>query len=178
VARHLHCDRLGNTCPVEVPEASTLCGLIHRVKLKRWLNTSPEVVHDAAATWGSFSATRAATHCYKRSTGDALNMAIDSLGYSCKAESRPCGSALLVVHHIKTVFCCNLAARNAPKCHSSRLCRAGVFVPVVARPIQDMSAVSITHKTVGIGLPRLRCGAIGWRIKLSIQSHQVQSWTR
>jgi hypothetical protein len=43
VACHLHCDRLGNTCPVEVPEASTLCGLIHRVKLKRWLNTSAKL---------------------------------------------------------------------------------------------------------------------------------------
>jgi hypothetical protein len=53
------------------------------------------------------------------------------------------------------------AARNAPKCHHSRLNRAGVFVPVVAQPIQDMSAVSIAHKTVGIRLPRLRCGAIG-----------------
>lgn len=43
VPRYLHCDRLENTCPVEVPEASTLCGLIHRVKLKRWLNTSPKL---------------------------------------------------------------------------------------------------------------------------------------
>jgi hypothetical protein len=42
------------------------------------------------------------------------------------------------------------ASRNAPKCHSFCLCRAGVSVFVVARPIQDMSAVSITHKTVGI----------------------------
>jgi len=48
------------------------------------------------------------------------------------------------------------AARNAPKCHYSRLYRAGVFVPVVAQPIQDMSALSIKDKTVGIGLPRLR----------------------
>jgi hypothetical protein len=32
---------------------------------------------------------------------------------------------------------------------------------VVARPIQDMSAVSITDKTVGVCLPRLWCGAIG-----------------
>jgi len=32
---------------------------------------------------------------------------------------------------------------------------------VVAQPIQDMSAVSITDKTVGIRLPRLRRGAIG-----------------
>jgi hypothetical protein len=53
------------------------------------------------------------------------------------------------------------AARNAPKCHSSCLCRAGVFVFVVARQIQDMSEVSITHTTVGICLPRLWCGAIG-----------------
>jgi hypothetical protein len=32
---------------------------------------------------------------------------------------------------------------------------------MVAQPIQDMSAVSITHKTVGVRLPRLWCGAIG-----------------
>jgi hypothetical protein len=32
---------------------------------------------------------------------------------------------------------------------------------VVAQPIQDLSAVSITHQTVGIRLPRLWCGAIG-----------------
>jgi hypothetical protein len=32
---------------------------------------------------------------------------------------------------------------------------------VVAQSIQDMSAVSITDKTVGIRLPHLWCGAIG-----------------
>src|SRR5262249_51628261 len=40
--------------------------------------------------------------------------------------------------------CCGLAgkaARNAPKRHSSRLRNTGVFVSVVAHPIQDMSAV-------------------------------------
>jgi hypothetical protein len=47
---------------------------------------------------------------------------------------------------------------------------------VVAQPIQDMSAVSIT-KTVGIGLPRLRDGAIGWRIKLPMKFHPVQIWS-
>ena len=31
---------------------------------------------------------------------------------------------------------------------------------MVAHPIQDMSEVSIAHKTVGIRLPRLRCGTI------------------
>jgi hypothetical protein len=46
---------------------------------------------------------------------------------------------------------------------------------VVARPIQDLSAVSITHKTVGIRLPRLWCGAIGWRTKLPIKSRPVHS---
>jgi hypothetical protein len=49
-----------------------------------------------------------------------------------------------------------LRARSVPKRHYSRLYRAGVFVFVVAQPIQDLSAVSITDKTVGIGLPRLR----------------------
>jgi hypothetical protein len=31
---------------------------------------------------------------------------------------------------------------------------------MVAHPIQDMSEVSIAHKTVGVRLPRLRCGTI------------------
>jgi hypothetical protein len=39
----------------------------------------------------------------------------------------------------------------------------------VAQPTQDMSEVSITYKTMGICLSRLRCGAIGWRIKLPIK---------
>jgi hypothetical protein len=39
--------------------------------------------------------------------------------------------------------------------------RAGIFAFVVAQPIQDLSAVSITDKTVGIHLPRLWCGAVG-----------------
>jgi hypothetical protein len=30
----------------------------------------------------------------------------------------------------------------------------------VAQPIQDLSALSITDQTVGIGLPRLRCGTM------------------
>ena len=50
-------------------------------------------------------------------------------------------------------------ARNAPKRHSSRLRRAGVFAAVVAQPMEDLSAVSITDKTVGIRLSRLRRGA-------------------
>src|SRR5262249_5191275 len=41
-------------------------------------------------------------HC-KLSTGVVWRAAVDSLGYSCKAESRPCGLALLVVHHTKTL---------------------------------------------------------------------------
>jgi hypothetical protein len=32
---------------------------------------------------------------------------------------------------------------------------------VVTQQVQDLSAVSITHKTMGIGLPRLRRGAAG-----------------
>jgi hypothetical protein len=68
---------------------------------------------------------------------------------------------MIHLHHIKTLCIAawqKKVARNAPKRHSSHLCRAGLFVPVVAQPIQDMSEVSITHKTVGIRLPRLwRC---------------------
>jgi hypothetical protein len=55
------------------------------------------------------------------------------------------------------------AARDDPKCRYYRLYRPGVFVPMVANSIQDMSEVSITHQTVGIRLPRLWRGAIGWR---------------
>jgi hypothetical protein len=51
------------------------------------------------------------------------------------------------------------ATRNVPKCRYSRLYRVGNIVFMVAQPIQDLSAVSITHKTVGIRLPRLWCGA-------------------
>jgi hypothetical protein len=43
-------------------------------------------------------------------------------------------------------------------CEPPTSCQAA---PVVAQPIQDLSAVSITHKTVGIRLPRLWCGAVG-----------------
>src|SRR5262245_659203 len=50
-------------------------------------------------------------------------------------------------------------ARNVPKSSYSRLYHAGVFVLVVAQQIQDMSAVSLTHKAVGVYLSRLRCGA-------------------
>jgi hypothetical protein len=60
---------------------------------------------------------------------------------------------MLVVHHAKTFLCC---ARNAPKYHYSRLHGARV----VAQPIQDSSAVSITNQAVGVGLPRLRRGEI------------------
>src|SRR5262249_22058259 len=41
------------------------------------------------------------------------------------------------------------------------------------KPIQDLSAVSITDKTVGIRLPRLWCGAGGRRTKHPIKSHQA-----
>jgi hypothetical protein len=33
-----------------------------------------------------------------------LDVANDSLGYSCEAESRPCELSLLVIHHTKS-FC-------------------------------------------------------------------------
>jgi hypothetical protein len=88
--------------------------------------------------------------------------AIRSPGYSCKAESQSCGSPPLVVHYLDS-RCCGLAgkaARNAPKCHYSRLRRARVVVPMVAHPIQDLSPVSITYETVGNRLPRLWCAAI------------------
>jgi hypothetical protein len=61
------------------------------------------------------------------------------------ADGQPAGLALLVVHRTKSLFCVaawqEKAARNDPERHSSRLCRAGVFVPVVAQPIQDMSRI-------------------------------------
>jgi hypothetical protein len=43
---------------------------------------------------------------------------------------------------------------------------------------KNMSAVSVTDKTVGVGLPRLRRGAVGWQTKLPIQSYLAQSWRR
>ena len=82
---------------------------------------------------------------------------------SCEAEGRRWGSALLVVHHTKTRCVAAWREKGGSQCsklHSSRLCRAGLFVHVVAQPIQDMSAVSITYKTLGIGLPRLWCRPI------------------
>jgi hypothetical protein len=48
---------------------------------------------------------------------------------------------------------------------------------VVAEAIQDLSYVSITHKTVGVGLPRLWYGAVGWRTRHPIKFHPVQSWS-
>jgi hypothetical protein len=80
-----------------------------------------------------------------------LNVAIVWRGYSCEA-----GLALLVVHRVKTLWL--RLARNDRKRHYPR-CRAGVVVFVVAQQVQDLSAVSFAHKTVGIRLPRLRCGA-------------------
>src|SRR5215831_7713765 len=96
--------------------------------------------------------------------GAVWRAAIDSLGYSCEAESQPCGSSHLVVHYTKTLCVAAWQERRLamlPKSHHSRFCHAGVFVPVVAQPIQDMSAMSITHKTVGIRLSRLWCGTVG-----------------
>ena len=93
------------------------------------------------------------------------NVAIVWHGYSCGAESRPCGLALLVVHRTRVPSVLlpggKKAARNDPKCHYRRVYCTGIFVPVVAQPILDISAVSIAHKTVGVCLPRLRCGAVG-----------------
>jgi hypothetical protein len=114
---------------------------------------------------GSFCESWAATHGCGLLMAVARVAAIGSPGYSCEAKSPPCRSPLLVVHHIKKSVVVaawrKKVARNAPKRHSSHLYRASLFVPVVAQPIQDMSEVSITHKTMGIRLPRLRCGAIG-----------------
>ena len=74
----------------------------------------------------------------------------------------PDGSALLVVHRAKILRL--RVARNAPEHHYSRLHRAGVVIFVVAQQVQDLSALSITNQTVGVGLSRLRCETIVWRI--------------
>jgi len=50
-------------------------------------------------------------------------------------------------------------ARNIPKRNYFVFTALAVFVLVVAQPIKDLSAVSITHQAVGIGLPRLWCEA-------------------
>jgi hypothetical protein len=57
--------------------------------------------------------------------------------------------------------------RNGPKYFYSHLYRGGFFVLMVAHPIQDMSEVSVALKTVGVRMPRLRCGAIA-AIRLSL----------
>ena len=96
--------------------------------------------------------------------GVVYSAAIDLLGYSCEAEDQPCGSPPLVVHHTRLLGVAVWQAKgscNAQNNHRSRPHRPDVVIPVVAQPIQDLSAVSITHKTVGIALPRLWCGAIG-----------------
>jgi hypothetical protein len=72
--------------------------LTARVNLIAWPNTSPEVVPDVQGTWESFCGNRATTHGCKLSMGTALNVVTGSLGYSCEAESRPCGLALVFVH--------------------------------------------------------------------------------
>jgi hypothetical protein len=60
--------------------------LAGRVNLIAWPYTSPEVVPDVQATWESLCANRATTQGCKLSTGIVLNVAIDSLGYSCEAD--------------------------------------------------------------------------------------------
>ena len=50
------------------------------------------------------------------------------------------------------------AARNDSKCLYSHLYCTGIFVPMVAQPIQDMSEVRIAHKAVGVRLPV--CGVV------------------
>jgi hypothetical protein len=127
------------------------------LSLNTWLNTLPEVVPAVVATWESLCENQHAMFRCRPSTEVVWRAGIDSPGYLCKAESRLCGSSLVVVHHVKTRFVA--AARNVPKRRCSRLHRARIVVPLVAQPIQDLSAVSITHKTVGVRLPRLRCGA-------------------
>jgi len=67
------------------------------------------------------------------------------------STDRHCSSFTLILNVCR--------ARNVPKSSYSRLYHAGVFVLVVAQQIQDMSAVSLTHKAVGVYLSRLRCGA-------------------
>ena len=116
-----------------------------------WRSTSNAPVPSVAAIWGSLSLNGRPRCLCKRSMGAVWRVAIDSPGYSCKAESRPCG------RHCSSFTTLGLSvlrprrkrARSAPKRHSSRLCRASVFLTVVAKPIQDMSEVSIPIKTVG-----------------------------
>src|SRR5262249_42233023 len=106
-------------------------------------------------------------HC-KPSMGVVQRAAIDSRGYWCKVESRPCGSSHLVVHYTRTLCVATWQERQLamlPNVILLVFAALAVFVPVVAHPIQDMSQVSITHKTVGNRLPCLWCGAIGRRTK-------------
>ena len=73
------------------------------LSLKTWPNTSPGVVLAVAATWESLCENQHGIFHCKLSTGAVLIVATDSPGYSCKAESQPCGSSHLVVHYTKTL---------------------------------------------------------------------------
>jgi len=141
-----------------------LCGLIHRVKLKRWLNTSPKL-SEMCRLPGNHCAQTKPEH-----PGASYQWALPDVWLSTRLDTRTRQRVSPAGRHCSSFITLKLfvfrsgrikAVRNDPKCQYSRLYRAGVCVPVVAQPIQDMSALSITHKTVGIGLPRLRCGAIG-----------------
>src|SRR5262245_27495295 len=102
----------------------------------------------------------------KLSTGVAYSAAIGLPGCSCKAESQPCGSTLS--SFITLRFC--VAAWQERLLAMLQKVIILVFATLASSvlwwpPVQDMSPVSITYKTVGIRLPCLWCGAIGRRIK-------------
>ena len=110
------------------PKLSPMC----RVPGNNYAETSTQ--HSAASDQWALSGVRLSTR----------------LGTRARQKVGPAG------HHTSWfttlgLLCCGLAgkaARNAPKCHYSCLHRASVFVSVVAHPIQDMSALSITVSVV------------------------------
>jgi hypothetical protein len=157
-----------------------LNGLTGRVNLITWPYTLPEVVPDVQATW-ELSCGTGPQH-----TAASYQWALCWMWLPTRLDTRARQGVNHAARHWSSFLRLKLfvlrsgttkAARNAPKCHYSRLYRAGLFVPVVAQPIQNMSEVSITHKTMGIRLPRLWCGAIGWRTNHPIKFHPAQSWT-
>jgi len=141
-----------------------LYGSIWRVNLNTWLYTSSKL-SPMCRLLGNHSAQAGPQHTIASHQRTLFDVRLPArLGISARQKVGPAAS------HCSSFITLRVsvlrpgrkkAARNAPKWHYSRLCRAGIVVPVVARPIQDMSEVSITDKTVGIRLPRLWCGAIG-----------------
>src|SRR5215467_717581 len=116
-------------------ERSVLSRRSCRVKVKRWLNTLPEVVPAVVATRNHSAQTepphKAASH--QGTLSDVwLSTRLDT---RTRQKASPAGrhySSFIPLDHFVLRPGRKKVARNAPKRHSSCLCCAGVFVFVVA----------------------------------------------